>query len=59
LDVYYPADKKDFAAVVWFHGGGLSGGEKFVPAQLKNQGMAEPAHTILLKHIKKNKGQVD
>jgi len=40
LDVYYPADKKDFAAVVWFHGGGLSGGEKFVPAQLKNQGIA-------------------
>lgn len=40
LDVYYPAGKKDFATVVWFHGGGLSGGEKFVPAQLKNQGIA-------------------
>ena len=40
LDVYYPADIKDFATVVWFHGGGLSGGEKFVPAQLKNQGIA-------------------
>jgi hypothetical protein len=82
--------------VVWFHGGGLSGGEKFVPAPLVlitgdrnlemlgryeenaymmrmmkvaghkkteiyefqgfNHGqMVEPAHTILLKHIKKNK----
>jgi len=40
LDVYYPAGVKDFATVVWFHGGGLSGGEKFVPAQLKNQGIA-------------------
>src|SRR5210317_1215789 len=40
LDVYYPANTKDFATVVWFHGGGLSGGERFVPAQLKNQGIA-------------------
>ncbi len=24
LDIYYPADKKDFTTVVWFHGGGHS-----------------------------------
>jgi len=40
LDVYYPTDGNDFATVVWFHGGGLSGGEKFVPRQLKQQGIA-------------------
>ena len=40
LDIYYPREISGFATVVWFHGGGLSGGEKFVPAQLKNQGIA-------------------
>lgn len=28
LDVYLPAGKKDFATVVWFHGGGLTEGSK-------------------------------
>jgi hypothetical protein len=31
LDIYYPANKKGFATVIWFHGGGLKGGNKFVP----------------------------
>ncbi len=40
LDIYYPTKTTGFATVVWFHGGGLSGGEKFIPKQLKNQGLA-------------------
>ncbi|MDR0667073.1 MAG: alpha/beta hydrolase [Prevotellaceae bacterium] len=40
LDVYYPTDVKNFLTVVWFHGGGLSGGEKHIPAALKKQGFA-------------------
>jgi len=40
LDVYFPADKKGFPTVVWFHGGGLSGGEKSIPEGLKNKGVA-------------------
>jgi len=40
LDVYYPTELKDFPTVVWFHGGGLSRGKKFIPPQLKGQGMA-------------------
>jgi acetyl esterase/lipase len=40
LDVYYPTTTRDFATVVWFHGGGLTGGQRFVPAQLKQQGLA-------------------
>ena len=28
LDLYLPAGKKDFATLVWFHGGGLTGGTK-------------------------------
>lgn len=40
LDVYYPAKAKGFPTVVWFHGGGLEGGSKFIPAELKNKGIA-------------------
>ncbi len=40
LDLYYPENKDDFTTVVWFHGGGLTGGEKFIPEKLKEQGIA-------------------
>ena len=38
LDVYYPTDKKDVPVVVWFHGGGLEGGEKYIDPELMNAG---------------------
>lgn len=28
LDLYLPAEKRDFPTLVWFHGGGLEGGDK-------------------------------
>ena len=37
LDIYYPVKKKGFATVVWFHGGGLTGGSKELPEALKNK----------------------
>lgn len=40
LDFYYPENVKDFTTVVWFHGGGLEGGEKFIPETWKNKGIA-------------------
>jgi acetyl esterase/lipase len=40
LDVYYPKDKKAFATLIWFHGGGLTGGNKEIPEMLKNKGFA-------------------
>ncbi len=40
LDLYYPVGDKDFATVIWFHGGGLTAGNKHIPAQLKNHGFA-------------------
>lgn len=40
LDVYYPKNREGFATVVWFHGGGLTGGQRFIPAALKEQGLA-------------------
>ncbi len=39
LDVYRPDGVEGFATVVWFHGGGLTGGEKHVPEGLKGQGL--------------------
>ena len=46
LDVYYPENGKDFGTVVWFHGGGLSGGSKFIPEELKNSGLAVVAISL-------------
>ncbi|MGY8769439.1 MAG: alpha/beta hydrolase [Pirellulales bacterium] len=40
LDVYYPTEVKDFSTVVWFHGGGLTGGKRSVPKQLQGKGIA-------------------
>jgi acetyl esterase/lipase len=40
LDVYYPENVNRFTTVVWFHGGGLTGGEKFIPETWKNKGIA-------------------
>lgn len=40
LDLYHPEGKKDFATVVWFHGGGLKKGNKSVPKQLQGKGIA-------------------
>jgi acetyl esterase/lipase len=40
LDLYYPADVKDYPTVIWFHGGGLTRGSKAIPEQLKDKGIA-------------------
>lgn len=40
LDIYYPADAKDFTTVVWFHGGGINSGNKHIPEKLKKQRIA-------------------
>ncbi len=40
LDVYHPQHKPGFATVIWFHGGGLKGGNRQIPAGLKDQGIA-------------------
>lgn len=40
LDIYYPTHLDTFPTVVWFHGGGLRAGEKYIPEALKQQGVA-------------------
>lgn len=40
LDLYQPLGNEGFATLVWFHGGGLTGGDKYLPPLLKEQGIA-------------------
>lgn len=40
LDLYYPADKEGFSTVIWYHGGGLTGGRRDIPEALKEKGFA-------------------
>jgi len=39
MDIYHPDTKARKPIVVWFHGGGLTGGRKEIPAYLKEKGM--------------------
>ncbi|QGY43137.1 alpha/beta hydrolase fold domain-containing protein [Maribellus comscasis] len=39
LDIYYP-DTKNYTTIVWFHGGGITSGNKFIPEKLKEKGIA-------------------
>ncbi|GAA5028640.1 lipase [Marivirga lumbricoides] len=40
FDFYYPTSVKNYPTIVWFHGGGLTSGERFIPEYLKNKGFA-------------------
>ena len=40
LDIYYPDTDKGFATLVWFHGGGLEGGNKKLIEGFRRQGFA-------------------
>jgi acetyl esterase/lipase len=41
--LYHPTNSPGFATVVWFHAGGLTGGEKWIPELLKGKGFAVAA----------------
>lgn len=38
LDIHHPTGEANLPVVVWFHGGGLTSGEKHIPEELKEQG---------------------
>ncbi|UOB17279.1 alpha/beta hydrolase [Abyssalbus ytuae] len=38
LDIHYPLKGKDHPVIIWYHGGGLTGGKKEIPEALKQQG---------------------
>ena len=39
LDVYYPKSRAKFSTLIWFHGGGLTAGNKEIPAELMDKGI--------------------
>lgn len=43
LDLVIPEGKKDFPTLIWFHGGGLTGGKKYVPKNLRTDAIAVAA----------------
>ena len=43
LDINMPVGKKGFKTIVWFHGGGLEGGNKEFRPELMNSGIAQVA----------------
>lgn len=43
LDLALPTDRKGFATVVWFHGGGLTGGKRGFPPLLLGRGLGVAA----------------
>lgn len=40
LDIYYPKGATEFATIIWFHSGGLTGGSKEIPKSLMDKGCA-------------------
>ena len=38
LDIHYPMKTSGMPVVIWFHGGGLTGGQKSIPDGLKDAG---------------------
>lgn len=39
LDLHHPDGLTNYATVVWFHGGGLTGGQRSIPEALRNRGI--------------------
>lgn len=59
LDIYFPADIKNFVTVVWFHGGGINSGNKFIPEQLTKKGIAVVAANYRLSPAVKNPAYIE
>ncbi len=59
LDVYFPEKAKSFPTVVWFHGGGLTGGKRSVPAGLRGKGICVVAVDYRLSPETKSPGYIE
>jgi len=59
LDVYVPENADSFTTVVWFHGGGLTAGEKSIPERLKNKKLAVIAVNYRLSPKVKSPAYID
>ena len=59
LDVYYPFEKKNYATVVWFHGGGLKAGNKSIPEGLRKKDIAIVAVNYRLHPLAKSPAYIE
>jgi acetyl esterase/lipase len=59
LDIYVPENVDSFTTVVWFHGGGLTAGEKSIPERLKNHKLAVVAVNYRLSPKVKSPAYID
>lgn len=59
LDIYYPENKTDYPTIVWFHGGGLEGGNKDIPKELKDKEVAVVAVNYRLSPNAKNPSYIE
>lgn len=59
LDLYLPQDKSNFSTVIWFHGGGLEEGEKYIPLELREKGIAVVAVNYRLSPKVKGPGYIE
>jgi acetyl esterase/lipase len=59
LDLYYPKNQDDYPTVVWFHGGGLEKGNKELPTELKDKGLAVVAANYRLSPLAKAPAYID
>ncbi|MCU0705590.1 MAG: alpha/beta hydrolase, partial [Fimbriiglobus sp.] len=53
LDIHFPAKGKDLPTVVWFHGGGLTKGEKAIPKGLQDRNVIVIAANYRLSPVAK------
>jgi acetyl esterase/lipase len=59
VDLYFPTNRPGFSTVVWFHGGGLTGGSRSVPAGLQGKGIAVVAAGYRLSPEVKSPGYIE
>lgn len=59
LDLYYPEKINGYPTIVWFHGGGITGGNKYIPEKLKEQGIAVAAVNYRLSPKVKSPAYID
>lgn len=59
LDIYYPENKPHYPTIIWFHGGGLEGGSKDIPDELKNKEVAIVAVNYRLYPNAKNPAYIE
>ena len=59
LDIYVPENVDSFTTVVWFHGGGLTGGEKSIPERLKEKKLGVVAVNYRLSPKVKSPAYID